>query len=235
MRSLGRHRLAIFGVLVLILVVLAAVLAPVLATHDPTNINLLVRLKPPGHVSATGERYLLGTDSLGRDVLARMLYGARISLSVGLGRGADRRHHCGALLGLVAGYFGGVLDDVIMRWADIQLAFPLILLAVAILAVLGPGIDKLVIVLGISQWMQYARLTRAQTIQLREFRVHRGGARRRRQPCPDDLPAHRPQSHGPGDRHRLLLGGEHDHHRGFVELPGPGRAARHSHLGWHRD
>jgi peptide/nickel transport system permease protein len=73
------------------------------------------------------------------------------------------------LLGVVAGFYGGTIDDVIMRWADIQLAFPFILLAISILAVLGPGVDKLIIVLGISQWMQYARLTRAQTIALREY------------------------------------------------------------------
>lgn len=167
-RSLGRHRLAIFGLIVMGLVFGMATFAPLITSQDPNNIDIVVRMKPPGFSAADGRVFPLGTDSLGRDVLARIVYGSRISLSVGLSA-VLIAGIAGTLLGLIAGFYGGVVDDVIMRWADIQLAFPFILLAISILAVLGPGVDKLIIVLGISQWMQYGRLARAQTISLREY------------------------------------------------------------------
>ncbi len=167
-RSLGHHRLAIFGLIILALVTGMAVFAPWLTSQDPNNIDIIVRMKPPGFTASDGRFFLLGTDSLGRDVLARIIYGARISLSVGLSA-VLIAGTIGTFLGLLAGYYGGALDDVIMRWADIQLAFPLILLAISVLAVLGPGVDKLIIVLGLSQWMQYGRLARSQTIALREY------------------------------------------------------------------
>ena len=166
--SLARHRLAIVGLFILVCVLLAGIFAPVLANNPPDEINPIVRLKTPGWRDPSGNLYPLGTDSLGRDVLARTLYGARISLSVGL-VAVLISGVIGVLLGVIAGYFGGAVDDVIMRIADIQLSFPFILLAISILAVLGSGLDKLIITLGISQWMQYARLARAQTIALREY------------------------------------------------------------------
>lgn len=167
-RSLARHRLAIFGLFVLAAVFGMAVLAPWLSNQDPNNIDIVVRIKPPGFAASDGRIFPLGTDSLGRDVLTRIIYGSRISLSVGLAA-VLVAGVLGTVLGMVAGFYGGALDDVIMRWADIQLAFPFILLAISILAVLGPGVDKLIVVLGISQWMQYGRLARAQTIALREY------------------------------------------------------------------
>jgi peptide/nickel transport system permease protein len=112
--------------------------------------------------------HVLGTDTLGRDVLARLVYGARISLAVGLSA-VLVAGTLGVFLGLLSGYFGGFLDDVIMRIGDIQLAFPFILLAISILAVLGPGVDKLIIVLGITGWVTYGRLARSQVIYLREM------------------------------------------------------------------
>ena len=168
LRSLGRHRLAMFGLAVLALVTGLAIFAPWLTTHDPNNIDIVVRMKPPGFTASDGRFFPLGTDSLGRDVLARIIYGSRISLSVGLAA-VFIAGTIGTLLGVLAGFFGGALDDVIMRWADIQLAFPFILLAISILAVLGPGVEKLILVLGISQWMQYGRLARAQTMAMREY------------------------------------------------------------------
>jgi peptide/nickel transport system permease protein len=168
LRSLGRHYLAMFGLIVLVLVFSMAIFAPFLTSQDPNNIDIIVRMKPPGFTASDGRFFILGTDSLGRDVLARIIYGSRISLSVGLSA-VLIAGLAGTLLGVIAGFYGGVIDDVIMRWADIQLAFPFILLAISILAVLGPGVEKLIIVLGISQWMQYGRLARAQTIALREY------------------------------------------------------------------
>ncbi len=111
--------------------------------------------------------YPLGTDALGRDVLSRLIYGARISIVVGLAA-VVMGGLLGATLGLVAGYRGGWLDDTIMRIADVQLAFPTVLLAIMFLVVLGPGLLNLAIVLGIGQWVTYARIARAQTINQRE-------------------------------------------------------------------
>ena len=114
--------------------------APWIAPHDPAEIHLINRLKPPGFIDSTGHQYWLGTDSLGRDVYSRVVYGARVSLTVGLSA-VLISGTVGLLLGLISGFFGGWLDDVIMRIADTQLSFPTILLALAIMAVLGSGLD----------------------------------------------------------------------------------------------
>jgi peptide/nickel transport system permease protein len=114
-----------------------------------------------------GATFVMGSDALGRDVLSRLLYGARVSLMVGISAilvGGT----LGTIAGLVSGYFGGWIDDVIMRLGDIQLAFPFILLAIMFLVVLGPGLVNLILVLGIGQWVTYARIVRAQTLSLRE-------------------------------------------------------------------
>ena len=125
-------------------------------------------LKPPLSYNRDGElEHVLGTDSTGRDVLSRAIYGARVSFSVGLiavsiGGGA------GTILGLLAGYLGGRVDEVIMRLADIQLAFPFILFAIMVLSVLGEGVLKLILVLGVGQWVVYARIARGETLAQRE-------------------------------------------------------------------
>jgi peptide/nickel transport system permease protein len=112
-------------------------------------------------------QHYLGSDALGRDVLSRLIYGARVSVLVGFAA-VVIGGTLGILLGLAAGYFGGRLDDVIMRIADVQLAFPFILLAIMFLIVLGPGLWNLILILGIAQWVTYARIARAQTIAQRE-------------------------------------------------------------------
>jgi peptide/nickel transport system permease protein len=111
--------------------------------------------------------FILGTDGLGRDVLSRLLYGARVSLLVGL-ISVVVGGSIGTLLGMIGGYFGGWIDDILMRLADIQLAFPFILLAIIFMLVLGPGVLNLILVLGIGQWVTYARIARGQTILQRE-------------------------------------------------------------------
>ncbi len=167
MRSLLRAKWPLLAVILLFGITLAAVIGPSVAPRDPNRQNIIARLKHPLQADRKGHVFILGTDGLGRDVLSRLLYGARVSLVVGLVAvivgGA-----VGTVLGMLAGYFGGWADDVIMRLADIQLALPFILLAIIFLLVLGPGVLNLILVLGIGQWVTYARIARGQTISQRE-------------------------------------------------------------------
>ena len=167
LHSLVRARWPLLAVFLLSLVSLAALLGPTLAERDPNRQNIVARLKQPMQVDRRGHVFVLGTDGLGRDVLSRLLYGARVSLLVGL-FAVVVGGSIGTLLGMLAGYFGGWADDILMRLADIQLAFPFILLAIMFLLVLGPGQVNLILVLGIGQWVTYARIARAQTISQRE-------------------------------------------------------------------
>ena len=167
-RSLRRAKWPLIALAILALLVLAAVFGPLIATHDPNRQDIIARLKPPFSSAHRGRIFfLLGTDGLGRDVWARLLYGARVSLIVGL-VSVFVGGILGTSLGVIAGYFGGWLDDVLMRLADIQLAFPFILLAIIFMLVLGPGVLNLILVLGIGQWVTYARIARGQTMLQRE-------------------------------------------------------------------
>ena len=167
-RSLFKAKWPVLAILILIAVVTASAIGPLIAPKDPNRQNIIKRLQEPYTVERSGEvEFLLGTDGLGRDVLSRLIYGARVSLLVGL-TAVLIGGTLGVSLGLIAGYFGGRTDDIIMRLADIQLAFPFILLAIMFLVVLGPGLLNLVLVLGIGQWVTYARITRGQTVSQRE-------------------------------------------------------------------
>jgi peptide/nickel transport system permease protein len=171
-RSLIKARWPVLALAILGLMSVLALFGPQIAPHDPNRQNLTERLNPPFYINEEGQfifvwDHPMGTDALGRDVYSRVIYGARVSLAVGLCAmligGA-----IGATAGLVAGYRGNKTDNVIMGVADIQLAFPFILLTIMFLVVLGPGVWNLVIVLGISQWVTYARISRGQTISQRE-------------------------------------------------------------------
>jgi peptide/nickel transport system permease protein len=152
---------AILGWLLLGLVVFGAVGANVLATHDPQAQDLTANLRPPG---AAG--FLLGTDSLGRDVLSRILFGARISLLVGVSA-VLIQGSLGTVLGLLAGYLGGALDLTVMRLADLQLSIPPLILAIGVMAVLRPSLVNLILILGVAGWPYYARLVRGEVLSLR--------------------------------------------------------------------
>lgn len=168
--SLLRARWPILALIILGFVAFLAIFGPQFAPKDPNRINLIDRLKEPASIEEIVQNeveYALGTDALGRDILSRLIYGARISLLVGL-VSACIGGTMGILLGLTAGYYGGRIDDVIMRLADIQLGFPFILLAIMVLVVMGSGVLNLVLVLGIGQWVTYARLARGETISQRE-------------------------------------------------------------------
>jgi peptide/nickel transport system permease protein len=167
LHDLKRSPTAIFGLFVVTVVVLAAVFASVLTPYDPTSTQLTLRLRPPFPFPGNPAGHPLGTDALGRDILARMLFGARVSLLVGI-VSVLISGTLGISLGMITGYFGGWFDDVMMRIADVQLAFPFILLMLAVLAVIGPGLGNLIMVLGVTGWVTYARVVRGQVFSLRE-------------------------------------------------------------------
>ena len=161
--SLRRNRLALASGVILVVVLVGATFAPLLAPHDPNDIDILNALKPPALTSAQS----LGTDGLGRDILSRVLYGARISLFISV-VSLVMSTLLGVTLGLIAGYFRGAVDDVLMGLADIELAFPSILLYIAALAVMGPGLLNIILVLGITRWVPYGRVVRGEVMAIRE-------------------------------------------------------------------
>ena len=150
------------GFFIVCLAIAAAILGPLLSPHDPSAQELARRLEGP---SLT---HPFGLDELGRDILARILSGARISLMVGIAV-VSVSSTLGMLLGSIAGYFGGRIDDVISRVIDVLMAFPGILLAIALVAVLGPGLGNVVLALSVIGWVGYARLVRGQALRAREF------------------------------------------------------------------
>jgi peptide/nickel transport system permease protein len=165
--SLGRVKLATVGVSILLAVAFAALGAPILAPYPPNDIDVLRRLQPPVWQGDGSSEHLLGTDQLGRDVLTRLIYGGRISLLVGSVTTACAAL-IGVLLGLIGGYYGGVFDEIFMRLADILLAFPFVLLAMMAVALLGPSLVNVIIVLSIFGWVGYARMVRGEMLVLRE-------------------------------------------------------------------
>lgn len=154
------NRLAMLGLIILVLLVLMAILAPWLAPYDPVAQNLADRLQPPS------ARHWLGTDALGRDILSRIIWGSRVTLFI-VGTVALISPIMGLLIGTIAGFAGGWVDQVLMRITDIFLAFPKLILALALVAALGPGIVNAVLALAITGWPPYARLARAETLAVR--------------------------------------------------------------------
>lgn len=156
-----------FAAVFLILITFVALFAPWIVPHDPNAQSLAMRLRPPAWLDGGSWRHLLGTDQLGRDLLSRVIMGARVSLLVGLTTvvvGAS----IGSSIGLLAGYFGGWFEKVVMRLADIQLSFPYILLTLAVIAVFGPGLLNVILVLGIASWPAYARMARGSTLSVKQ-------------------------------------------------------------------
>jgi len=161
-RRMLRNRSAVVGMVVLAALILVAIFAPQVAPHDPNDYDYRNALQPPntpGHI--------LGTDELGRDVLSRLIYGSRVSMRMGLivvGIAAS----IGVTLGAISGYYGGVIDQIIMRVVDLLLAFPFMVLAIAVASILGPSLTNTMIVLGGVSWIGYARLVRGLVLSLRE-------------------------------------------------------------------
>jgi len=167
-KSLFSYKWAVVSIIWLIIIINTAIFANIISPHDPNRNNIMERVAPPLAQDKQGNiKYLIGSDGLGRDSFTRLLYGARVSLIVGFAS-VFVGGFIGISLGMIAGYYGKLTDDVIMRLADIQLAFPFILLAILFLVVLGEGLINLILVLGIGQWVTYARIARAQTISQKE-------------------------------------------------------------------
>jgi peptide/nickel transport system permease protein len=156
----------LLGLGILAAVLLVAVFAPFVAPHPPARVALADRLAPPVFAGGTWN-HPLGTDSLGQDLLSRIIYGARVSLLVGV-CAVLISGTLGVTLGLLSGYWGGLVDDVIMRIAEIQLAFPTILLYIAAMATLGPGLGKIILVIGVVGWVSYARIERGVVLAARD-------------------------------------------------------------------
>ena len=160
-RVLRRNAMLILGLIIVLGVTFAAVFAPLIAPFDPNELHLDAILKAPC------AEFPLGTDRLGRDVLSRLLYGGRVSLWVGF-VAVGISISIGALLGLVSGYFGGLVDEIVMRFVDIMLCFPSFFLILAVVAFLEPSLFNIMVVIGLTSWMGVARLVRAETLTLRE-------------------------------------------------------------------
>lgn len=167
--ALRRDRLAMTAVVFLIVLGLAAVFADLVSPFDPSVQSLILRNQPPMTAAENGGAipHLLGTDALGRDQLSRLIYGARVSLAVGA-LGVVLSGTVGIVLGLVAGYYRGAVDDLIMRIVDIQMGFPSLLLALIVLYALGASVWNVIVVLAVTRWTVYARMVRGMVLSQRE-------------------------------------------------------------------
>lgn len=167
-RTFARNRMAVAAVGVVALFVLMALFAPWIAPQDPNDSDLMRRLQPPAWMEGGEWSYLLGCDALGRDLLSRIIYGSRVSIFIGatvivLATGI------GIVTGLLAGYLGGWVDSVISRIVDILLAFPYLLFAIGLMAMMGPGLHNIILALAYKEWVIPCRLVRGETMALREI------------------------------------------------------------------
>jgi peptide/nickel transport system permease protein len=166
-RRLWRLKWGLGAALAMALIVGVTILAPWIAPHDPIAVDIRHRLVPPAWMTRGTADHLLGTDQVGRDLLSRVIYGGRVSLVVGVSAVLISAS-IGVLLGLAAGYFGESTDWTIMTLVNVMLTFPFVLLALAVIAVLGPSLLNMIVVLGVADWPLYTRVIRAETLSIRE-------------------------------------------------------------------
>jgi peptide/nickel transport system permease protein len=164
---LWRNKLALGALVTLAVIIAAALCADLIAPFDPAEGNIVERLRPPSWHPSDGQRHLLGTDQIGRDVLSRLIYSARVSLLVGIA-GTAIALLSGTALGLCAGFWGGPIDRSVLYITDIHLAFPFIALAVVVISVTGPGLFNVIVVLAATGWVLYARVVREEVLRARE-------------------------------------------------------------------
>lgn len=158
---------AVVGLVGILFFLFLAIAAPQVAPYDHTKQSLRDRFEPPAWVEGGSNAHLLGTDSLGRDLFSRLIFGARVSLIIGFVTLAITAT-LGTLVGVISGFYGGWIDEVLMRWVDIQTAFPGLLVAITIIAMIGPSVENLILVLAINGWLIFARIARGMTLSLRE-------------------------------------------------------------------
>ncbi len=161
MKFLKSHILLIIGATIVLTMIALALLAPLIAPYDPNAINPIAMLQAPS------AEHLFGTDDLGRDLFSRMLYGARISLFVGF-VAVGISSLIGIVIGLIAGYFGGIIDEALMRFVDIMLCFPSFFLILAVITFLEPNVYTIMTVIGLTSWMGVSRLVRAETLSMKQ-------------------------------------------------------------------
>lgn len=161
-----RDPLSLISLLVFLLIVLTGIFAPLLAPHDPEATALSLRLRPPIGGDRYEPGYYLGTDKVGRDILTRVIYGSRTALTVAFAS-VFLSAVLGSIIGLLAAYFGGWADSLINTLVDIMMAFPFILLALAVVSVLGPGLGNLIVVIAVTTWTDYARVVRSEALAIK--------------------------------------------------------------------
>ena len=162
-----RLKWGLVAAVVMAIVIGSAAAAPWIVPYDPLAVDIQHRLGPPAWMAGGKTTHLLGTDQIGRDLLSRVIYGGRVSLVIGMSAVLVSAT-IGVLLGLAAGYFAGRIDWMIMTLVNVMLTFPFVLLALAVIAVLGPSLINMIIVLGVADWPLYARVIRAETLAVRE-------------------------------------------------------------------
>ncbi len=166
-KQLIMSKTGMLGSVLVLLVVLIAICAPLLTSHDPAAVDTLNRLKPPAWLDGGASEHWLGTDNLGRDMWSRIVYGARVSLIVGMGA-VIVSGVIGAILGLLSGFYGKWLDAVIMRVGDAFMAIPTILFMLVVMAIVGPGITTLIFVIGVTNWVPFTRIVRSEVLSIKE-------------------------------------------------------------------
>ena len=166
-RELKKRPPAIIGLFCLIVVILFALIPGMFSPLDPVDQDLTRYIKPPGFTDAEGRVYLLGTDQQGRDILSRIIWGSRISLIVGI-TAVLISGVIGISIGIIAGYFGGWVDTILSRIIDTALAVPFILLAISLVAILGPSLQNIILVIALRTWIVYARVVRGEVLSLKE-------------------------------------------------------------------
>ena len=167
LRRLWRLKWGVVAAALMLVIVCGALAAPLIAPHSPVDVDIRHRLTPPAWMEGGMSDHLLGTDQIGRDLYSRVIYGGRVSLLIGVSA-VLVSSTIGVLLGLAAGYFGPRVDWTIMTLVNVMLTFPFVLLALAVIAVLGPSLTNMVIVLGVADWPLYARVIRVETLAIRE-------------------------------------------------------------------
>lgn len=167
-RRMKKSNFFVIGSVLVIMIIVLSAISPWIAPHDPIKLNLAMRLSPPDGLSKGWSGYIFGTDALGQDLLSRLMIGSRVSLKISF-TVVFATAIIGTILGITSGFFGGIVDTVIMRFSDIQVSIPPMILAIAVMAVLGNTTGNLIGVLIFTRWVQYARIVRSNVMAVRRM------------------------------------------------------------------